>query len=327
MANGQPRTKLQHYVPRFYLERFANVNGYVWTYDISTGQSRAAKPQTIGAETNFYSPIQADGTRFDDIEQWFSKVEAAAASLFDPLRNGRRLIGADRDAMSLFLAAQYFRSPMMVHAMADMMGQFAHDAYMKIARSKTNSDEIFDTIDQENGRVTPPEERENIRERLARPENLRLDVLRDIGLPAISNAGKLARIFRHLSWATFDTSGQHVVTSDSPVVKVYDPRSFHPVYGDGGFLNKTMYVSFPLDPHRTLEMFWGSGDPGGVHRIGAHRGRIYNKQRVLHAVRSIFSDRDDVGISKLIAKNASEQRPRISLGNPAPAIHVKRRLD
>jgi hypothetical protein len=40
------------------------------------------------------------------------------------------------------------------------------------------------------------------------------------------------------------------------VVRLVDPRSDHPIYGDHGFLNKTAEVSFPLSSKMLLLMSW-----------------------------------------------------------------------
>ncbi|MFZ5752388.1 MAG: DUF4238 domain-containing protein [Pseudomonadota bacterium] len=326
MSGPQPRTKLQHYVPRFHLKRFANSEGQIWVFDIITGEARLANPNYVGAEKNYYSPIQMDGSRFDELEELLSKIESTAAPLIEPLVRGRRLIGSDRKAVADFLSMQYLRSPMMIEAMADMLGQLIHKHQEGILRSRPQSDEVFDEIDRKTGVKTSPPQREEIREKLLRHGSVQVNVMREIGLPVVLGYERIAKILQDLTWVVFDTSRNHMVTSDSPVVKVYDQRTYHSVYGDGGFLNKSMYVTFPLGPNRVLELFWGSGDPGGVQKADSQGAKLYNKQRVLRAVKSIFSSANESGISRLIVKYAQAARPRITFGGPTPMVSVKRSL-
>jgi hypothetical protein len=46
--------KLHHYVPQFYLRRFADVNGWLWTWDKSRDVTFAANPERVAARKNFY---------------------------------------------------------------------------------------------------------------------------------------------------------------------------------------------------------------------------------------------------------------------------------
>ena len=47
-------SKLHHYVPRFYLRRFANENGLLWVWDKHTDGVFRTIPDRIAAEKHFY---------------------------------------------------------------------------------------------------------------------------------------------------------------------------------------------------------------------------------------------------------------------------------
>jgi len=48
------KAKLHHYVPQFYLRRFANEKGQFWVWDKTTDKSFSTAPKAIAAETDFY---------------------------------------------------------------------------------------------------------------------------------------------------------------------------------------------------------------------------------------------------------------------------------
>ena len=56
--------KQYHFVPRFYLERFTDLDGHVWTFDKVTGKVFASSPSKLACERGFYE-APALGTEID----------------------------------------------------------------------------------------------------------------------------------------------------------------------------------------------------------------------------------------------------------------------
>ncbi len=54
--------KFQHYVPRFYLARFVDQEGFVWVFDKMNGRTFRLKPETIAGQNRFY--------HLDELEQY-----------------------------------------------------------------------------------------------------------------------------------------------------------------------------------------------------------------------------------------------------------------
>lgn len=327
MSQPIKRTKKQHFVPRFYLQRFVGDDGLVWSYDFQNTKVFPAKPEDTAIEQNFYSPLDEENKRFDELELWFSEVEAAAAPLFGVLDSGKILLGEDRKKFSVFLAAQYLRSPMMITAQADLMGQMAHH----ITRASVLNSKVFesdmDGFDKQSGITTSPDERAKIRENLLDESKFEINVLQDAGLPVITGVPDIAELIYQMKWLLVDVHNQHLILSDSPVVKVYDARTYHPVYGDGGFHNKTLYLTFPLSPSRMLEMSWAGREVDGVINVNKQRGRLYNRQRAHWAKRFLYASNRDSGILKLGKKQIlGTERPRIVTSALTPKITVKRKL-
>lgn len=320
------RTKKQHIVPRFYLSKFCDQDGLVWTYS-GGDKPRGDIPEATAVETNFYSPIGADGERFDEAEKLLAEIEGNAAPLWDNLCAGKVLVGEEREHIALFLAAQYLRSPSTVRAGAEMMASLVHHTAQFITANKEAHNQSVDKYEDETGNKISPEEREKMREFMSDPNNFSINVLRSAGLPMLGGIGNLANIFLHMKWVVGRSKDQHLVTSDSPATRVSDPKTHSPVYGDGAFANKTVRVSFPLTPSRIIELTWQGEERERVVEIPKTMAREMNGIRAAQAERFVYSSESDFGIAKLCKKWLEQEKPpKIVTGNDSPSIQVKRKL-
>lgn len=112
--------KLHHYVPQFYLERFADDGGRFWVFDKRNEQTFQTKPKAIAAETNFYKSSLLENTSHAlFIENALSSIEAAAAAITEKWlvrlprmrpKERLRISEAHRIDFSLFIAVQWLRT-------------------------------------------------------------------------------------------------------------------------------------------------------------------------------------------------------------------------
>lgn len=320
------RTKKQHFVPRFYLSHFCDEDGAVWTY-APKSEPRARKPEETAVETNFYSPVMEGGERYDEVEKLLAQIESLAAPLWEELMSGSKISGDARDKIAIFIAAQYLRSPAMLGAGAEMAASMAHRKVQLIASSKERHNKSIDQYEVATGTRISPEDREKMREFIKDTENFKLSVIRSAGLPILGAIEHLATLFTRFTWVVGRSQSQHLITSDCPVAKVSDPRTFHPIYGDGGFMNKTVRVTLPLSPSHILEMSRSGEEPGRVVNMPKNMARNMNAIRASRAERFLYACRRDSGIVKLCDKHvAAETRQKIATSLDTPLIDVKRRL-
>lgn len=320
-------TKKQHFVPRFYLERFADKDGFVWTYDATSDRVFPGKPEDVGFEKYFYSPKQKDGSRPTVIEDFFASIEGQAAPLFPLFETGQDPAREEREILSIFLAAQYLRSPMMLGVASETLGQVIGHISQAYAAEKELHDLSIDHLDQTRGEITPPEEREKMRAFISDPKNYNIAVLQSAGLPVLGGIPTVAKIFSDMNWFVCESPDQHLITCDSPVVLNRDPSKWHPVFGDGGLLGKTNFVTYPISPKLALELCWKGKPLGSIPRVEKQRGRLYNRQRAYGANRFLYYSSKDVGIAKLGAKvMGKERRNRLVQGPGQPEVKVQRKL-
>ena len=111
--------KQHHFVPRFYLERFTNLDGHVWTLDKVTDKVFATSPSKLARAGGFYE-APALGTESDQtaMEDMLSELESDASAIIARwvelaahVAPGTAIIErADRDIITVYLATQAFRT-------------------------------------------------------------------------------------------------------------------------------------------------------------------------------------------------------------------------
>jgi hypothetical protein len=110
--------KYQHYVPRFYLARFIDHDGFLWVFDKSKGQTFRLKPENIGGESHFYDvpELEQFGAARSLMENQLAEIESEAQKITEcwlrQVKDHTRVEIPDpnRDIMSLFLTLQLLRT-------------------------------------------------------------------------------------------------------------------------------------------------------------------------------------------------------------------------
>jgi hypothetical protein len=100
-----------------------------------------------------------------------------------------------------------------------------------------------------------------------------------------------------------------LITSDNPVVREVDPRTRHPFYGDHGFLNKIVEVSFPLSREILLLMSWSDAPRKEILERDAVD--MANRSRATHSDRYLYAPVRHKHIQAL-ADEFKDSRPNMS---------------
>lgn len=320
------RPKRQHYVPRFYLNNFADAQGLVWTYDVLTDEVRAGSSENTAVQTNFYSTVDENGEHLDLLEDWLAGVEAKAAPIYPKLLRGEFLMGQERADMAVFFSSLFTRSPALITSAAEVVGYMAQHASEAVLQDRNRLEVAFDRMDQERGQSTPADMRDAVFEFAKDKTKFIMEVDRKAGLMAMLGTDKLTDLFFRMTWIVVGSEHQHLITSDSPLTRVSPSRS-DPLYGDGGFLNKEMYATVPLTPTRLLEMSWKEKLRPGVYSADKQRARLYNRQRAHFSERYLYASQQDSGVRALGKKFRAPGVRMVTSGADALApVMVRRQL-
>jgi hypothetical protein len=213
--------KLHHFVPQFYLRRFADENGRLWAWDKQTDRVFQTAPASIAAGTQFYrlTQYEADGhdpltmeKQLSDLEgqvalitnDWLARLEDAVPLEALPIPTVSRRI------IALHLAIQFLRT-------ADTREILS--ALMEFYRGKP---------------VSAAELRE-VHTELLWNENL---------------IEALAERFRRSIWIfARNHTATPFITSDNPIAfRTGDNRRWQ----RGGIFARETYLVYPLSPHAVL---------------------------------------------------------------------------
>jgi Protein of unknown function (DUF4238) len=212
--------KLHHYVPRFYLERFADKKGRFWVWDKKTHREFSTGAQSVAAEKQFYRIPELIGTQHDPLflERNFAQIEGQAAyitkqwltEITTSKPNDKISIGKDdRELVALYIALQAFRT--------------------------LDAREILAAFAQEYG----PYKKGISAEEAVNLHGYFLE--RGMVIYDVAN-----RLFRSTWIFARNDTGHPFVTSDNPVCfKTPDNRMWLKA---AGILGKGVYATFPLSP-------------------------------------------------------------------------------
>lgn len=103
-----------------------------------------------------------------------------------------------------------------------------------------------------------------------------------------------------MSWAIARPTAGFLITSDNPVIRQCDPATFHPIYGDHGFMNKTVQVTFPLSPSVLLVMSWQ--ELGSAFEIPLEYVEQQNNALAAQSDQYLYAHKQDPTIMQLAAK-------------------------
>lgn len=113
--------KLHHYVPQFYLKRFADANSLLWVWDKLKDAIFKTSPKNVAAENNFYlmQELADAGHDPNTMEKQLAGLEANVAMITDQwiywlsdLELGKKIDipAINREEVALFIAVQFLRT-------------------------------------------------------------------------------------------------------------------------------------------------------------------------------------------------------------------------
>lgn len=106
--NDKPRK--HHFVPQFWIRRFAGTDGNLWAYDHDTGRISERSSKQLMQIFNLYTvqPSGADDTTLETVD--LNRIDSEGSAVFDRILK-RDLTQPAKEAFASFLAAQVLRDP------------------------------------------------------------------------------------------------------------------------------------------------------------------------------------------------------------------------
>lgn len=235
--------KRHHYLPQFYLRRFAEEDGYLWVFDRSQQHLRRERPKSIAVRKHYYSTEDQEGNKDATMEEFFSFLEGKSKRVFDKLDENSDINLEDRYYLATFMGFLACRIPAFERSLNEAITGFAE----VLMRKNVDSPGFAQRFDK-----SPEELTEYINSgelSLAANGNMRLENILNQG-PIVARAlfSQRWRIVRAPSKTSF-------VTSDRPFgIVVPDEIPFPYRNRPWGILSPEVIAAFPLSCQTCLFM-------------------------------------------------------------------------
>ncbi len=309
--------KKHHFIPQFYLRRFASIepDEKIWTYDIELEEGRTSTIENTAYEKYLYSVTLENGQRSDEVEDFFSKIEAKAAPIFNKLIESKPLTDQERASFASFMALMYLRTDSFRNQYAEIM----MNAYQLKMYATAQHDGAFQNLIKDYQRDQGPltkEEIKSLKEGMLNPQKFIVSVDKEWSLQALKFYEKFCPIFYKMCWSILLAPEPHYfITSDNPLFFDVPPAYQHPFYG-GGLIHKKVQLTFPLSQKTCLMATWDKELPREI-KIKSSMVKQINKIRSVSARRFLFGPRRDIGIERL-GKKYKDVKSGIKLGGFGP---------
>lgn len=303
--------KNQHYVPRTYLDKFANKEGMIWVFDKKDNKIYQTNIKNVACEKYFYDIPEkylADCSELQIVEKHLAKIE----SRFGPCRDA--------------ILSQVEHNDRFDPALKD---EFAEFVLLQLLRTKLHREQ-FNAM----GKLL--EMIPNLSEQLVKSLQMPNDMLsfghaRMMFDPEILSTMKRA-IISHIWIIGKNKSPVSFYTSDAPVVRF--PHISNPLFGTNGVASKGIEIDFPLSPkhiliiaersyHHTLTNL----ENKSLDVINEDNIKFLNGLQTSESYRHVYSDKNDFKIAFDIIKDrpyiANVDRLRIEMVNPKPSDKPK----
>jgi len=295
-------TKKQHTLPRFYLERFADVKGQLSVYDKVKGKSFRANVKDVAQQRRFYdiSPeafgLDADAT-YDPqfVEHTLAEHEAVLSkSLKEFLENakeGEEIDWEHRFALAYFMGLQMVRTP--------------------FARSKIHEIQnraIEHLVQSEGPNMVAPGS--PIYNQLHVPEYDWARIQAQVMLDPMASAQLMAPLVQRVWCIGVNKTGRPLYTSDNPVVMYKE----EPQPGMGyGLASAGVEVALPLSPEIVLMLADGKMYPallayeGKRLTLNEDNVTFYNWLQVSRSERQVYCSTSDFALAEKLCR----ERPHL----------------
>lgn len=115
----------QHYLPRFYLQHFADAQGRIQVYDLQRKRWYQSTPNKVARERDFYTQTSRDGAKDDQVDEVLREIEGRVAPTVQKAVKGDPLSGVDIVHLCVFLTTQMSRIPTRLELIANFTTEIA----------------------------------------------------------------------------------------------------------------------------------------------------------------------------------------------------------
>lgn len=274
----------QHFVPQFYLRRFANGEGLLERFDLNS-KTVLATPKSPKAECQdcfFYALKTGEEDEVSQVVEDFWKaiedfVSPHLKLIEDKLIRGKELGIEDIDVLAHLGAMLWMRTPMFREVMNSNMARFEKQIRQMEARFDGFNERFIETAAKQGKEVTE-EQAEKVRQFLLKGDYDLTFNNNAMHLNALGEFYGFRNMFGNGKWRFHITTGPRpFVTSTSPCIEVWPEQTMF--YGPGFYQRKKF---FPLSPKVLVELLPPTAPGKKIKRGVVTQDQVleYNMQQV-----------------------------------------------
>lgn len=243
--------KRHHYLPEFYLKKFAYGNKF-WVYDREKDEYRLQTPKNTAVQGYYYSYIDEAGNRNTEIEEILSYIEGETKPIIENVHNNKAINRDEKNILAIFVSLLKLRVP----EFEKTYNEATEKTIKKIMKFYFLNEDMAKEL------IKKTEEKRNIKLEvdpkdlidIVQNEKYNLQFDRIHSLQALlQNSQKFSSYFLEMDWMILKASkGFQFITSDDPFVLV-PPKDYSPYqYWGVGFLTKGSRKIVPLSSKTCL---------------------------------------------------------------------------
>jgi len=252
----------QHYIPQFYLREFADPetpNGYepyVWVYEHESKRWKKKSPKNIASKLDFYSFIDQEGKRRDEIEkEGLSNIAGKTALIYrNKICTRQCLTIQERATIAEFVATMMTRVPKF-HNLIDASMSEITTRIMEMYKARPDAAKKFkEEYERDIGKKLP----EEFDESWLDPSRYKINTTKSFLLKTMVSLSEIAKIIFKMNWTFLHTNEDAwFITSDNPF-SMRNSKSNSPWYGYG-LMSQDIEVAIPLSRQICLLAIWKKG--------------------------------------------------------------------
>ncbi|MDA1279623.1 MAG: DUF4238 domain-containing protein [Chloroflexi bacterium] len=300
------RTQRHHYVPRFYLRRFAKKK-ILAAYKRPNGERMSLSVRDVALESDLYTVKASTGETTGLMEFAISKFEEAAAPVVEKiLDQGFPITPEEKMSLADYVALQYLRTPLNKRQQDVMMTELAN---WMMRQEDWTEESVRETIIRGGG--TPTDE--SVAEIMKMVETGDFKRI-SVSIPTeewmrtnISLINVVSDILMRMNFTAAVAHGDDFVTTDNPVVLWTRPE-WNPVNSVG--FETAEEIRLPLSPKKMLVITPLDYPDGHVTELSKTGVRVANEMAAANAYRWVFQHPDGPDISGIAPSN---EHPIVSI--------------
>lgn len=250
MKENDNITKNQHYVPQFYLRKFANDEDKLEILDCERRKVVASRsPKSVCNEEYYYSANNKLDEVSQALEKEFQRIESDISKVYDSIAkkfvNFEQIAESDKMLVATFMSLQYLRGPYMRKQIQRMNEQMIKQI-TKLHFGSSHIHKFFDQHEKETGEKLTEQQRNEVIE-FAQKGEYRVEMGNAAHLHLIGEMEGFRNLLFGKEWQVYiSKSSKKFITSDNPVIELFPEWTGKFFYGPT-FLQRTHQFSMTPD--------------------------------------------------------------------------------